>query len=99
MATKAEIEKEFEAFKKLVKETTLNYDGGCPAGKRDFLRQLDLADKVGGTFRVTFEYRVDEGDVDEYEDYNGEFDPEAFFDWWLECRDVYSDYISVVPVK
>ncbi len=40
--TATQVQKEFDAFKQLVIEVTMDYDAGCTNGKIDFLDELGL---------------------------------------------------------
>lgn len=62
MATKTE--SELDRFKKLVVETAINYPGGCPDGKEDFLGKLGLSsgETVTVTANVTFRLSVEKLD-------------------------------------
>lgn len=90
---------ELTTFKALVKATTEEYPGGCREGKKDFLRDLGLQEELGGTYKVSFIYTIDEEEVDDFEaDWDDNFDAARFFEQQLERADLYVDLLEIVEV-
>lgn len=57
-----------ENFKQTVVDTTVSWDGGCRAGKTEFLEALGLSyPKKNVTITVTFEYEGDPEDISSYD--------------------------------
>lgn len=79
------LNKQIEDFKKLVRDTTLNYDGGCRSGKEDFLNSLGLLKTEPFSFEVTFKV-----DVKDYSEIHG-ISKQTIIDGWVErtCDDLW----------
>lgn len=79
------LKKELDGFKKLVVDTTMDYDGGCRSGKEDFLNSLGLLKTEPFSFEVTFKV-----DVKDYSEIHG-ISKETIIDEWVQrtCDDLW----------
>lgn len=96
VATKAELERELEDFKKRVINATWDYDGGCDAGKRDFLRELNLIPEEPRKYEILVDVEFPKWLMEDNEDDDGVVDIKSFL---MDMFDDYSIKVNVLKLE